>query len=324
MLTPPFGETRPDQSLLEDTLDDVLGTAARLFPTRLVAVSRIEGTSCTLMALVDHQRQIRPGAVLHVDETFCGTMLEQGGPLQINDIGALPNADRYATNAPGIPISAYLGVPLRFSGGRVFGSLWTVNSEPYAFTAHDVSILQLLGRSLTHALENVAEQQHHKRIEQLQAIRMDVDPLTGVLGRDGFLAVLADQSTWRPTFDAYTVGVVKLDPLTDSPARINMAHQALADMVMRTMRLIDYCGRIDDMTYAVLLPNTTRNTSEGWQQRLHAEIDTWNRIHREADLAFEVMLGVADSSEVDEESDSLAVLHHARRRVQRHGDMATP
>ncbi len=316
MLTPTNMETRPDQSLLANTLDDVLSTAARLFNTRLVGVSRIEGTSCTVMALIDHERQIRPGAVLHVDDTLCGTMLQQSEPLQINDISALPNAEDHASNPLGIPVKAYLGVPLRFNDGRVFGSLWTVNNEPYAFTPSEVRMLRLLGRSLTHELENVAAQQHQKRIEQLQATRMDIDPLTGVLGRDGFLAVIDDQSIWRSTSDAYTVAVVKLHPLTTSRARIDMAHQALADMIMRTMRLIDYCGRIDDMTYAVLLPQMTCTASEAWHQRLCTEIDAWNRMHRNADLAFETMLGVADSTEVVDHHNSVQVLERARQRVQ--------
>jgi len=314
MLTPTPIE--PDESLLGDILDDVLGIAARLFPTRLVAVSRIEGTTCTLMAVIDHQRRIRPGAVLHVDDTLCGQMLQQTEPLQIDDVSALPNADDYITNLLGIPVKAYLGVPLRLSDGRMFGSLWTINSEPYAFTPNDVRMLHLLGRSLTHELENVTAQQHQKRIEQLQATRIDIDPLTGVLGRDGLLSVIADQGIWRSPPDAYTTIAVKLNPLTTSRARIDMAHQALADMIMRTMRLIDYCGRIDDTSYAVLLPNMTRTASEAWQQRLRAEIDAWNRMHRDADLAFEIVLGVADSSEVDDQHNSLLVLEHARQRVQ--------
>lgn len=318
MLTPADFGTQLDSGSFAETLDDVLGTAARLFPTRLVAVSRVEGSTCTLMALIDHKRQIRPGQIMHIDDTFCAGMLEQNAPLQINNIGELPDAERYTSNPLGIPINAYLGVPLRLSGGRVFGSLWTINSEPYTFTPNDVRMLGLLGRSLTHELEATATERQAKRIEQLQATRMDIDPLTGVLARDGFGTVVSDQGVWRDDAEPFTVAVVKVDPLTASRAGVDVVHQSLTDMLMRTMRMIDYCGRIDTTTYAVLMPNSTRPDSEAWQGRLRGEVDAWNRLHRDADLGFELKLGVADSTQVaGSDNNSLLVLEHAREQVTR-------
>lgn len=317
MLTPAFFGTQLDSGLFWETLDDVLGTAARLFSTRLVAVSRVEGSSCTMMALIDHKRQIRSGQILPLDATFCGTMLEQNAPLQINNVGALPDADRYASNPLGIPINAYLGVPLRLSGGRVFGSLWTIDSEPYTFTPNDVRMLGLLARSLTHELEATATQRQHKRIEHLQATRMDIDPLTGVLGRDGFRSVVGDQGIWRQEGGMFTVAVVQINPLTDSRAGSDVAHQGLADMIMRTMRLIDHCGRLDDMSYGVLLPNSTRPDLDAWQRRLRGEIAAWNRVHHDAGLAFEIALGAADSTEVaGSDNNPLLVLERARQQVE--------
>lgn len=314
MLTPAYWETQPDSNAFAETLDDVLGTAARLFNTRLVAVSRVEGVHCTLVAVIDHQRQIQPGLVLPLNDTFCSAMLEHNAPLHLNNISALPNAAPPATNPLRIPIEAYLGSPLRLASGRVWGSLWTVNTEPYPFTANDVRMISLLARSLTHELETVTAQQHRKRIEQLQATRMDIDPLTGVLGHDGFHTVLNDQAIWRQGTSAYTVAVIKLEP--DTNVHGDVVHQGLADMVMRTIRLTDYCGRIDTTTYAVLLPNTTRDESETWQQRLSVEVDTWNRMHRVAGLAFEIELVVAQSSEVaGGDEDGLLVLQHARQQL---------
>lgn len=84
MLMPTDWGAQPDSGLFLATLDEVLGTAARLLATRMVAVSRVEGTTCTLMGVIDHKRQIRPGTVLHIDDTFCAQMLEQNAPLQIN------------------------------------------------------------------------------------------------------------------------------------------------------------------------------------------------------------------------------------------------
>lgn len=308
MLTPADWGAQPDAGLFLATLDEVLGTAARLFATRMVAVSRVEGTTCTLMGLIDHKRQIRTGTVLHLDDTFCAQMLEQNAPLQINDVSALPNAEQYASNPLDIPVNAYLGVPLRLASGRVFGSLWTIDSRPYAFTPSDVRMLSLLARSLTHELESAVQQQHDVRIQQLQATHTDIDLLTGVLGRTSFAQALHDIAA-QPAHAPYTVVVVKINPLTDSRIRSDIAHQGLADTLMRTVRLIDCCGRIDDNTYAVLLPNTTPTDSYEWQQRVCAEVDAWNRVHRAADLAFEIVLGAADSSQ------GANVLERAREQV---------
>ena len=58
-----FG-TRLDSDVFHDTVHDILGVAARLFTTRVVAVSRIEGPTCTVTAIHDQQRQLRPGILL--------------------------------------------------------------------------------------------------------------------------------------------------------------------------------------------------------------------------------------------------------------------
>ncbi len=308
MLMPTDWGAQPDSDLFLATLDEVLGTAARLFATRMVAVSRMEGTTCTLMAVIDHKRQIRPGTVLHLDDTLCAQMLEQNAPLQINDISALPNAKQYTINPLNIPVNAYLGVPLCLANGRVFGSLWTIDSRPYAFTPSDVRMLSLLARSLTHELESAVQHQHDMRIQQLQATHADIDPLTGILGCDGFKQALRDIAA-QPAHAPYSVVVVKINPLTPSRIRSDIAHQGLVDALMRTVRLVDCCGRIDDSMYAVLLPNTTEADSQTWQQRVCAEVDAWNRVHRNVDLVFEIVLGAADSSQ------GADVLERARKQI---------
>jgi GGDEF domain-containing protein len=308
-----------DSGVLSDTINDILGIAARLFTTRIVAVSRIEGTTCTVMALIDQQRQLRPGTILHIDDTFCVHMLEQNQPWQIDDAAALPEAQQRASHALGIPLQAYLGVPLRLPAGRVFGSLWAADSEPHSFSTADVRMLSLLARLLTYELEYSATQQHRKRIEQVMATQVNIDPLTGLFSREGFLSALNEEATWRHRFpDAYTVAVLALQ--MDTPelesSKAEVIHQGLADILMRTARLVDYCGRIDDATYAVLLPNTTMGESTDWQQRLRTEIDAWNRVHRSVDLTFDIVLGIADSHEtLDWSQSSSAVLERAQQRM---------
>jgi GGDEF domain-containing protein len=319
MFMPTCFGTQLDPSLLSDTINDVLAIATRLLDTRFVAVSRVEGATCTVMAVIDKQRRVRPGTTSQLDDTLCARMLEQNQPLQIDDVRLLPAASQVAVCLLDIPIEAYLGVPLRLEVGRVFGSLWAAHEAPYQFSPADVRMLSLLARLLTHEIEAAAAQRHHKRIEQVMATQANIDPMTGLFSRDGFLHALAEEAAWRHQFPhAYTVAVLGLGAYTSAdPRKTEAVHQGFADMLMRTARLVDYCGRIDDLSYAVLLPNTTVHESQDWQQRIRAEVDAWNRVHRSVNMTFDVTLGIADSHEAPGWNHGIpAVLERAQQRMR--------
>lgn len=307
-----------DSGTLQNTINDVLGIGARLFGTRLIGISRIEGTLCTVMAMIDQHRQLQAGKMLPLGHTFCALTLEQNDLLQINNTSTHSNVQSLASRALGMPLQAYLGVPLRVGAGRVFGSLWIAHNEPYQFTAHDCRMISLLARLLTYEIECATKQQHESRIEQMMATQAQIDPLTGLFSHDGFLQALAEEASWRQRFPhIYTIATIQLNVHTATEQyAADEIHQGFADILMRTARIVDYCGRIGSEEYAVMLPSMTINDNEEWQERLHAGIDAWNRMHSSVGLIFDVALGMADSHETPGWGQSVpTVLDRARQRM---------
>jgi GGDEF domain-containing protein len=76
---------------------------------------------------------------------------------------------------------------------------------------------------------------------------------------------------------------------------IDTLRRSLADMLMRTSRLVDCCARIGSDEFAVMFVETTSSGVEAWHARVAAAIEVWNRVHTASGLLLDVSIGVADS-----------------------------
>lgn len=308
---------------LSDVAEGILDVVAQLLDTRLAVVSRIESTTYTIMAVVDQHHAIQPGQIYDLSDTFCMQMLETGQPLCINDTRHAPASLGAIPNALELNIRSYLGVPLSMADGRVFGSLWAADTTARKFSDHDVALLQLFARLLTHEIDQAAETRHNERIEQVMSMQPNIDPLTGLMTRDSFAATLAREAVRRSRFGGvYAVAVLVIDH-TDTGRDRNDAHtldavrQGLADMLMRTSRLVDCCARVDNDAFAVLFLETSAGGVSAWRERIEAAIDAWNRMHATSELALSVNIGIADCHDTPNWTNrSTEMLDLAQQRAQ--------
>ncbi len=310
----------PGPSLTE-VIDNILHVVAQLLNTRLTAVARIESPTYTVMAVVDQLHQIRPGQLFNLRDTFCLQMLERGAPLRVSDTTQAGMPLRSLPQALEVNLRSYAGVPLVMPDGRIFGSLWAADDDPRAWSDEDIALLQLIARLLTHELDQDAQARHRERVEQSAALHPSIDPVTGLLARDGFESLLRRETLRRSRYgNVHAVAIVTLDPGANAapdPARADMLRQELADILMRTSRIVDCCARIDEDDFAVLFVETAASGVAAWQARLEAAIAIWNRIHAANRLALRVAIGIADCHDVAHEADqSAALLDVARDRAR--------
>jgi GGDEF domain-containing protein len=308
---------------LNEVVDSILHVVAQLLDTRLTAVARIETPTYTTMAVVDQLHQIRPGQLFNLRDTFCLHMLERGAPLRITDTSQAGMPFRTLPHALEVNIRAYAGVPLAMPDGRIFGSLWAADDKPRAWSDEDIALLQLIARLLTHELDQDAHARHRERVEQSAAIHSSIDPGTGLLARDGFESLLRRESLRRGRYgNVHAVAILALDhaaPAQADPSRADMLRQELADILMRTSRIVDCCARIDEDDFAVLFVETASTGVAAWRARVEAAIAIWNRIHAASGLALCVAIGVADCHDVAHEPDqAAAMLDVARDRAREH------
>ncbi len=298
-LSPEFGAS----TSLGDIIEAVPDIVARLLNTRLAVVARIESTTYTVMSVVDQHHAIRRGQFYNVLDTFCMHMLETGQPLRIDDIAQAPSSLRVVPPKLELNIQSYLGVPLFMEDGRVFGSLWVANSTPRHFSDGDVASLQLFARLLMPELSQAELSRHSERIEQAQAIYPNIDPSTGLFAADSFEAALQREAArHNRSGSVHAVAVLTIEACESAKERYGESagdtlRQALADIIMRTSRLVDCCARIDDNVFAVLFAETNAPGVAAWRKRIDAAVDAWNRMHTARELALEIGVGIADCTE---------------------------
>lgn len=302
---------------LRDVVEEVLDVVAQLLNTRLVAISRIEGTTYTVMAAVDQHHAVRAGQIYNIYDTFCLTMLENGQPLRVDDTTQAPLPLRLVPQKLELDVRAYLGVPLHMPDGRVFGTLWAADPRPHHFSDNDIALLQLFARLLTPELEQAEQWKRAERIEQARAIHTSVDPITGLLAADSFGTILDHEIMRRSRYSsAYAIAVLQIADSCDGCGPSDTLRQALADILMRTSRLVDCCARLDEDLFAVLFAETTAAGVIAWRKRIDAAVDAWNRVHAAAGLHLAVTIGIADSNdEPARATRTSAVLELAKRRL---------
>ncbi len=292
---------------LSDVVEGVLDVVAQLLSTRIVAVSRIESPTYTIMSVVDQHHALRPGQTHHVCDTFCLHMLESGQPLRIDDITQASLPLRLVPQKLEIDVRAYVGVPLYMTDGRVFGSLWAADTVAHHFSNNDVALLQLFARLLTPELMQAEQTRHSERVEQARAMHVNIDPATGLLDHIGFAATLAREDArhnrYGNMYAAAALTIVKngsdafIGGEHYSANTLDTLHKAMADILMRTSRLVDCCARISDDTFAVLFAETETGGVLAWRKRIEAAVEAWNQLHLARGLTLRIGIGIADCND---------------------------
>lgn len=94
---------------------------------------------------------------------ICREVAETGSPLVFPDI---PSDPRHAQILKDVPITAYIGVPVRLSCGRDIGTLCVLDVVPHAWTAEDLELITELATFLTSQIELKRESMHREKAEE--------------------------------------------------------------------------------------------------------------------------------------------------------------
>lgn len=301
-LTVPPSDVAPTttSSSFSDVVEGVLDVVARMLNTRLTAVSRIESTTYTVMSVVDQHHTLRPGQIFDLDDTFCTYMLETGQPLRIDDTRQAPMPLRTVPHALEINVRSYVGVPLYMADRRVFGSLWAADSGPRHFTDEDVALLQLFATLLVHEIDQDVRQRQHERIAQAQSTSTSIDARTGLMDRAGFeSALMREEARHQRYGNVYALATLRLVSRENSEGHdgqqtADTLRQALADILMRTSRIVDYCAQTEADQFTVLFAETTTSGVQAWQERIVAAVTAWNYIQTSSGLMLNVAIGFMD------------------------------
>ena len=196
---------------VSEVVDKVLDTMLRLLPTRTVFLARFEtgenGVAIfNVLAVKDHggcPMTIGPSRLL--EQTYCNTIANTIKPLVVDDANKEPFYRCLAVTDE-LHIRSYIGVPLIYSNGQVYGTLCGIDPVPLPLSQSNewVDLLQILARLIIARIETEKRQEHVSNDNQardrfLGTVAHDLrSPLTAVLGYSQLLRTRINSDKMTP------------------------------------------------------------------------------------------------------------------------------
>lgn len=213
---------------------------------QLCMVTRTDGNDWTVLHSDDKGYGVVPGDVFNWDDSFCSEMIKGLGPNIAADANQVP---AYAAAEIGrkIPIGAYIGVPLRISDGRLFGTLCGIDpsAQPDDISEHQ-DLIELLGEMLSTILQmELRVDEEERRAERFQAQAL-TDALTGLYNRGGWEQLLAkEEARYQRYRQSSVVIVVDLDEL--KAVNDLHGHAAGDSLIKRAASALQAASRSEDV-----------------------------------------------------------------------------
>lgn len=156
-------------------------------------VTRTEGNNWIVLHSEDHGYGVTPGSVFRWADSFCSEMVRGNGPRIAPDSARVPI---YAAAPIGrqVPIRAYVGVPITFADGSLFGTLCAIDPSPAQESLlEEQALLDLQGELLSTILQlELRSVNEARRAERLE-IESLTDAMTGLHNRRGWDVLMAGE-----------------------------------------------------------------------------------------------------------------------------------
>ncbi|WP_019024539.1 MULTISPECIES: sensor domain-containing diguanylate cyclase [unclassified Thioalkalivibrio] len=248
-------------------VDNTLRLLHLLAPLDTWMLTRVEGNEQIVVRADDHGYGIEAGTVFDWSNSFCIRMLEGRAPRIAPDAASEPSyaeaLEALAAAGNEVPISSYIGYPIRDVDHQLYGVLCAIHPETIAISPeeHDAPIQAAVGtlESLIHMRHQVDSLEREQETLRLEA---HTDTLTGVYNRRGWSLALASEED-RCARHGLPAGVVMVDLNGLKLLNDSEGHDAgdrliaTAGRVLReTVRDIDTVARLGGDEFAILFPET--------------------------------------------------------------------
>lgn len=259
--------------------ESVLQVLYRRLPFNLWMVTRTEGDNWIVLRSEDHGYGVQPGDVFRWSDSFCSRMVQGQGPRIAPRSRSIP---AYAEAPIGrlVPIEAYVGVPLTFPDGSLFGTLCALHPATQPdFIAEELGLIELLASMLSGLLHNeLAVTEAVRLVERAQA-DAETDPLTEIHNRRAWDRLLAAEES-RCRQYGHPASVLSID--IDGLKTVNdlYGHSAGDDLIRRaakgirtSIRKSDVVARVGGDEFAVLVTDANLDSGREAVSRILTELD---------------------------------------------------
>ncbi|MTI63914.1 MAG: sensor domain-containing diguanylate cyclase [Methylophaga sp.] len=213
----------------------------------------------------------------------------------------------------------YLGLPLRWPNGDIFGTLCVLDSKTHYYDDKQQGLMQQMQLMVENHLELLEKNHSLQQLSHHLQCLADTDELTGIWNRRAFI-VESNKELQRAQRNKKPVCLLMMD--IDDFKEINDAFgHEVGDEVLKlfthcltaTKRAYDIFGRIGGEEFAMLLPETRRSEAMELAERIRHKVSEifFHKHHREIRLT--VCIGVYELASND--TTILAALSKADERL---------
>ncbi|CAM3741963.1 GGDEF domain-containing protein [Smaragdicoccus niigatensis] len=239
----------PIPNRFDSASHEILAFLRTTAPMGVWTVTRLVDGSQVYLSVEDVSLGVSAGDSVPWTETMCRQMVA-GQPHIAIDVQNVP-AYRAIAEAESRPIAAYVGYPLVTASGQLFGTMCGFGPAtlPADFERHG-PLIELLSRLLATILDSDLERTRLERDIEHANLRAQKDSLTGLLNRNAWDQMLAQEQPRARRFgEAHTVICIDLDGLK----HINdtLGHPAGDDFIRRAGQVLHANARECDLVARV-------------------------------------------------------------------------
>lgn len=167
-----IGPSRKFQSF-NDAANQILKMLSDQLAINTLFIAENDGKTNTIKKAFNRNEElVKEDSQSPLDQTFCSLSINYGQePLLIDDISKDDNAGKLAI-ASQFDNGSFIGIPIYFDDGEVYGTICGLDKHPYTFTEEDQKLFEMMSSLLTYILEL------EKARKEIQTLSSPLVPLT--------------------------------------------------------------------------------------------------------------------------------------------------
>ena len=248
-------------------------------PMGFWAVTRYDGEAQLYLEVRDSAYGLGPGGSHRWADSFCQHMVTGATPQITGDAMAVPQYAAAGVSQQ-VPIGSYVGMPISWSQGKLFGTLCGLDpaTKGDALDGHE-PLLHLLTSLLGSVLEADLARVEADRALERALVEGETDHLTGLLNRRGWDRLLQLEEARNKRFgDPVSVIIIDLDRLK----LVNDRHGHAAgdeyirragDAIRGAVRSSDIVARLGGDEFGIVAPRTGPTEAQEVVRRITRSFD---------------------------------------------------
>ena len=273
------GRVAPSTSNFDEACALVVDFLHEAIPLGYWAVTRFDGDRQLYLEVRDDAYGRQAGDSHAWSESMCIRMVAEEGPRIAVDAMAVP-AYAGAGIARKLPIGTYVGIPITYGDGGLFGTICGLDPQVGADDlVASQPVLDVLAALLSMVLDADLERTETARALERAQRAAHTDPLTGVLNRRGWGQVVeVEEARLRRFGDPGAVFVIDLDEfkaLNDREGHLagDQCLVRLANAISGCVRPHDFVARLGGDEFGVLGTRLRPSDAAAMVSRLEATLE---------------------------------------------------